>query len=445
MRELVGCVSPNGKPRDAADPFRAEPLALGFDVAIVGLGYVGLPTALGLHESSLSILALDVSRSRLEAMQSGHVDLVDADHLRLRAALGSDRFHLTMESAYLGLADAVIICVPTPLDRHLTPALTALTSACRSAVQRARAGQTIILTSTSYAGTTRELVIEPLQQRGFEIGRDIHVAFSPERIDPGVPDHTQQETPRVVGGATPGCTAKASELLAHLTHHIHKVSSPEAAEMTKLYENTFRAVSLALANEFAEICGTLSLNPIEVTMAAATKPYGFLATFPGPGVGGHCIPCDPHYLLWQLRKVRRTAPVTEQAMVSIAGRPKYVVDRAVEVLSESGRGIRGARILVLGVSYKPGVQDLRESSALEILLELKHRGATIAFHDPLIPQVTLPDGTRLTSTGPGDAANWDLVVVHTLHPGFDYGWAKSAPQVLDGSYRFDSAPHRHLV
>jgi UDP-N-acetyl-D-glucosamine dehydrogenase len=414
-------------------------------VAIVGMGYVGLPTALGLHESSLAVFGIDISGRRLEAIRSGGVDLLDADRQRLEKALGGDTFCLTTESTCLGLADAVIVCVPTPLDRHLTPHLDALVSACRSVVEQARAGQTIILTSTSFAGTTRELLIEPLEARGFTIGRDLYVAFSPERIDPGVPDHTQHATPRVVGGATARCTDKATHLLLHLTERVHAVSSPEAAELTKLYENTFRAVSLALANEFAEICGALSLDPIEVTLAAATKPYGFLATFPGPGVGGHCIPADPHYLLWQLRKVRRTAPVTEQAMMAIARRPKIVVDRAVDVLSAAGRGIRGVRVLVVGVAYKPGVQDLRESSALEILLELRRRGAEVAYHDPLVAQVKLLDNSRLESVAEPHGGEWDLVVMHTVHPGFDYEWATSCPLILDGTYRFDSAPHRALV
>jgi UDP-N-acetyl-D-glucosamine dehydrogenase len=414
-------------------------------VAIVGMGYVGLPTALGLHDSSLTVFGVDVNRKRLEAIRSGAVDIVDADRERLEKALGGERLRLTTESSCLQLADAVIVCVPTPLDRHLTPHLDALISACRAVVENARVGQTIILTSTSYAGTTRELLIEPLQERGFTVGRDLYVAFSPERIDPGVPDHTQQATPRVVGGTTAQCTVKATDLLLRLTERVHAVSSPEAAELTKLYENTFRAVSLALANEFAEICGTLSLDPIEVTLAAATKPYGFLATFPGPGVGGHCIPADPHYLLWQLRKVRRTAPVTEQAMAAIAGRPKVVVDRAVDVLSAAGRGIRGVRVLVVGVAYKPGVQDLRESSALEILVELRRRGAEVAYHDPLIAQVTLLDDSRLESVAEPHGSEWDLVVMHTVHPGFDYEWAKSCPQMLDGTYRFDSASHRALV
>lgn len=414
-------------------------------VAIVGMGYVGLPTALGLHDSSLTVFGVDVSPARIEAIRRGAVDLVEADRERLERALCGDGLHLSCESATLRLADAVIVCVPTPLDRHLTPDLGALRSACGVVVENASVGQTIILTSTSFAGTTRELLIEPLAERGFTVGEDLYVAFSPERIDPGVPDHTQRATPRVVGGATERCTARATRLLLHLTERVHVVSSPEAAELTKLYENTFRAVSLALANEFAEICGALSLDPIEVTLAAATKPYGFLATFPGPGVGGHCIPADPHYLLWQLRKQRRTAPVTEQAMAAITRRPQVVVDRAVDVLSAAGRGIRAARVLVVGVAYKPGVQDLRESSALEILLELRRRGAQVAYHDPLIAQLTLPDGSRLQSVGEPGGGEWDLVLMHTIHPGFDYEWAQACPQVLDGTYRFDAAAHRALV
>jgi nucleotide sugar dehydrogenase len=413
-------------------------------VAIVGLGYVGLPTALGLHDRAITVYGIDVSPARIEAVRSGEVDLIDADRERLRRALDSDCFHTDTNSAALSLADAVVICVPTPLDRHLSPDLGPISAACRTVVEHARPGQTIILTSTSYAGTTRELLTKPLRERGFTIGVDVFVAFSPERIDPGVAHHTQSTTPRVVGGETAECTARATTLLRALTNVVHQVSTPQAAEMTKLYENTFRAVTLALANEFAEICGTLSLDPIEVTAAAATKPYGFLPVYPGPGVGGHCIPCDPHYLLWQLRKVRGRAPLTEQAMASIALRPKHVVNRAVELLSDKGTGLRGARVIVVGVTYKPGVQDLRESSALEILLELKRRGAVVAFHDPLIPHLNLMDGARLESLADPEGADWDLALVHTLHPTFDYQWVKTCPAVLDGTYSFDRTA-RHAV
>jgi len=449
VTHAVYAVSENGR---AAEP-QDSPAQLAVlpergtlrSVAIVGLGYVGLPTALGLHDSSLTVFGIDVSGHRLAAIRAGAVDLVAADQERLGDALTDTDFHLTDDAADVAMADAVIICVPTPLDRHLTPHLRPLSSACRAVVEHARPGQTIILTSTSFAGTARELLAEPLEKRGFTIGTDIYVAFSPERIDPGVPNHTQHATPRVVGGVTAECTARATEVLRRLTSSVHPVSSPEAAEMTKLYENTFRAVTLALANEFAEICGTMSLDPIEVTLAAATKPYGFLASFPGPGVGGHCIPCDPHYLLWQLRRLRRNAPITETAMASIAARPKHVVDRAGEVLSDAARGLRGSRVLVVGVSYKPGVQDLRESSALEILVELKQRGAEVSYHDPLIPHITLPDGSRLSSEPQPHGRDWDLAVMHTLHPGFDYQWVKACPRVLDGTYRFEAVPHRAVV
>jgi nucleotide sugar dehydrogenase len=432
-------------------PVREVTAVRSWSVAVVGLGYVGLPTALGLHEAGVTILGLDISGDRLAAIRANAVDLLPDDHDRLRLALASDRFHLGTGSEPLDgtdplrSADAVIITVPTPVDRHLVPELTALNTACRTVVERARPGQLILLTSTSYAGTTRDLLVEPLRERGLRIGHDIHVAFSPERIDPGVLHHTQRTTPRVIGGVTPACAERARQLLTLLTDTLHEVRSPEAAELTKLYENTFRAVTLALANEFAEICFSLDLAPIEITEAAATKPYGFLALYPGPGVGGHCIPADPHYLLWQLRRERRTAPVTEQAMTAIARRPGVVVDRAAEVLSDAGLGLRGAQVLVVGVSYKPGVQDLRESSALEIIAQLRERGAEVAYHDPLIPTLRLLDGTCLRHEPAPLCHRWDLALLHTLHPDIDYSWAASLPRVLDGTYRFTAAHHRALV
>jgi nucleotide sugar dehydrogenase len=413
-------------------------------VVVVGLGYVGLPTALGLLDAGLTVRGVDISTDRLAAIVNRSVDLLDEDHERLASALACDDFRIGSDLDALALADAVVIAVPTPVDRYLTPDLRALQSATQAVVERARAGQLILLTSTSYAGTTRDLLIKPLQEKGFRVGQDLWVAYSPERIDPGVPQHTQRTTPRVVGGETAECTEQAKQLLSLLTDTVYPLSSPEAAELTKLYENTFRAVTLALANEFADICGTLGLDPIEVTNAAATKPYGFLALYPGPGVGGHCIPCDPHYLIWRLRRERRSAPVTEQALASIARRPGVVADRAAQVLSDEGLGVGGARVLVVGVSYKPGVEDVRESSALEIIRLLRGRGADVSYHDPLIPEIRLEDGVRLYSES-RPAQEWDLVILHTLHPGTDYDWAAGLPRVLDGTYRFDNAPDRLLV
>ncbi|MET9634486.1 nucleotide sugar dehydrogenase, partial [Lentzea sp. NPDC006480] len=330
------------------------------------MGYVGLPTALGLYSGGVRTIGIDISERRLSAIRDGSADLLDEDRLRLIEALGDNNFVLTTDASLLSGAGAVIVCVPTPLDRYLTPDLTPLRAACASVVERVVPGQVLILTSTSFVGTTRELLMEPLLRRGLVPGRDVYVAFSPERIDPGRPDHLQQRTPRVVGGATPECTERARAVLRLVAPIVHQVSSPEASELTKLYENSFRAVTLALANEFAEISRCFGLDPIEVTHAAGTKPYGFLVSYPGPGVGGHCIPCDPHYLLWQLRRSRRTAPIVEEAMRSIARRPRQVVDHAVETLSAAGRGMNGARIVVVGVHLARCLQAAQPLAAVEL-------------------------------------------------------------------------------
>ncbi|MEU6645718.1 nucleotide sugar dehydrogenase [Saccharomonospora sp. NPDC046836] len=414
-------------------------------VAIVGMGYVGLPTALGLHAAGLDVLGIDHNPGRLATISARAADLTEQDHQLLGQALCDARFRLTTEVADAAKADTVIVCVPTPLDAHLTPDLAPLRAACAALVEHVRPGQTLILTSTSFVGTTEELLVQPLRERGFELGSDVFVAFSPERIDPGNAEHTQAATPRVVGGVTDACAERAERVLGQLTPMLHRVSSAEVAELTKLYENSFRAVNIALANEFAEICGTLRLDPMEVTRAAATKPYGFMPFYPGPGVGGHCIPCDPHYLLWQLRRERGAAPLISEAMELIAHRPQRVVERAIEVLAGAGRGIPNARILVVGVAYKPGVQDLRESSALEIIDGLLKRGAQVDYHDPLVGTVRLPGDRALTSVSHPIGEDFDLCIVHTVHPGHDYDWVSGCALVLDATYRFDSAPGRVFV
>lgn len=414
-------------------------------VAVLGMGYVGLPTALRLHDQGMRVIGIDISADRLDAIRAGQVDLIEEQRTELEAALRSDDFGLSTDYAVMAEADAVVLCVPTPIDQHRLPELGPLRAACGEVVRHARVGQTIILTSTSFVGTTRQLLIEPMVARGFTIGSDICVAFSPERIDPGVGNHRQRETPRIIGADTAYCTERAARVIGRLTDQVFAVSSPEVAELAKLYENLFRAVNLALANEIADICQVLQLDPIEVTAAAATKPYGFLACFPGPGVGGHCIPCDPHYLLWQLRQMPQPAPLIELAMTAIAHRPQRVVGRAVEVLATGGVPVHGARVIVVGVSYKPGVQDLRGSSAVEIIDQLIRRGAEVSFHDPLVPSVRLPSGPVLTGETDPEGTDWDLVLIHTLHPGVDYSWAVDCPRVLDATYRFESAKQREVV
>jgi UDP-N-acetyl-D-glucosamine dehydrogenase len=414
-------------------------------IAIVGLGYVGLPTAAALHGECERIIGIDVNEQRLAEIAALEADLAEPDEMRLKEALAEGTLELTTDPSAAAAADAVIICVPTPVDAEQVPDLTALRSACAAVVGHARPGQVIILTSTTYVGTTSELLTVPLARRGLVAGTDIHVAFSPERIDPGNPDHLQQETPRVVGGATAACTTRAAAVIGRLTDAVYLVSSAEAAEATKLYENIFRAVSLALANEFADACGVLGLDPIEVTLAAATKPYGFLGVFPGPGVGGHCIPCDPHYLLWQLGRDGRTLPLIEQAMRSITLRPDQVVRRAAEVLAADGRELAGSRVIVIGASYKTGVRDLRESPALSIIAGLAQAGADVSYHDPLIPDLRLPGGEQMRAVADPRGADWDLAIVHTHQPEADYSWVGDCPRVLDATYQFDAAPHRMVL
>jgi UDP-N-acetyl-D-glucosamine dehydrogenase len=424
-----------GDVRDLSPAFR-------YDVALVGLGYVGLPTALTFHAARCRVLGLDVSPQRLEAIRTERVDLLDSDRRRLRLALDDDDFVLTKDVSRLQEASVVIIAVPTPVDDHLLPDLSILRGACASVVANAVRGQVVILSSTTYVGSTQDLLVGPLVERGLVIGRDVYVAFSPERIDPGNDHDAHEDVARVVGGVSKECARRAMTALGSYAANLYEVSSAQAAEMTKLVENTFRAVNIALANELAEVSRALGLDVAEVIDAAATKPYGFMPFFPGPGVGGHCIPCDPHYLLWQLRAERLSTPVIEQAMAAIAKRPLRVVERVCQVLSLAGRGIHGARVLVLGVSYKPDVEDLRGSPALEILAGLHHLGAETAFHDPLMSSLRLPAGEVLT--GVEDPARYepDLVVVHTLHRCLDLSWLEDVPLVLDTSYRLRDLPQR---
>jgi UDP-N-acetyl-D-glucosamine dehydrogenase len=435
-------------------------------VAVVGLGYVGLPTSIALRNAGCRIVGIDVSGPRLSAIRGGEAELLESEQRDLRRHLASDGFVLTNRVKALDAADLVLICVPTPVDERLAPDPRILRDACASVVRHARPGQTLVLTSTTYVGTTRELLADPLTERGLRVGQDVFVAFAPERIDPGVNAHEQLQTPRVLGGVSEECGERAAAVLRHTCKRLHRVSSPEAAELVKLYENTFRAVNIALAFELAEACGTHGLDAIEVTEGAATKPYGFLPHYPSAGVGGHCIAVDPYYLLSDLRERGRPATVAEEALRKVSGRPRHVAWRAHEVLVQLGRPLPQARVLVVGASYKPGVADTREAPALEIIARLRAEGARVDYHDPLVPALEV-DGVRSRGvTAPAavaagaagaetvtrrldgpvlDPEDYDLAILTTLHPGHDYDWLELCPAVLDCTYRQHAAGRQRFT
>ncbi|HYF25441.1 MAG TPA: nucleotide sugar dehydrogenase [Baekduia sp.] len=401
-------------------------------VAILGLGYVGLPTALALADAGHDVLGVDISARRLEAIRQGAVDLLESDHERLARHIDGPLM-VTDRPAVLADADAVLVCVPTPVDANHDPDLGPLRGAVRMVLDHVREGQLLVLTSTSYVGTTKEMLVEPLLEMGLTPGEDVFVAFAPERIDPGNVVHEQAGVPRVVGGVTDACTERAAELLGRISP-VHAVSAPEVAELTKLHENTFRAVNIAYSYELAHAAQHFGIDPVEVIDAASTKPYGFMRFMPSAGVGGHCIPCDPHYLLKPLQRDGGQAPIIEAAMDAIARRPGRIVGRALGQLREDGIATAAARILVVGAAYKPGVADMRESPALDIIVGLQAAGAHVDYHDALVEEIEGVDG-RMTSVEDPNAADYDLVVLCTVHPGTEPFWKDGAQRLLDCTYQ----------
>jgi UDP-N-acetyl-D-glucosamine dehydrogenase len=414
-------------------------------VAVIGLGYVGLPTALAMYDGAMRVIGLEVSADRVERIRQGEPDLLPDDRQRLHdARRDPDRFVVTTDVAAAAEADAVIVCVPTPVDASLTPDLTWLRTACATVVACARPGQVLILTSTSYVGCTRDLLTEPLSRRGLTPGTDIFVAFSPERINPGSDAFDLASVPRVVGGVTEECALRAAEVLRRVCPVTHLVSSLEAAEMVKLLENTFRAVNIALANEVADVCQRFALNPVEVIDAAATKPFGFMPFYPGPGVGGHCIPCDPHYLLWQLRREHVHPPVISAAMQDISTRPARIVERATEVLDQAGKTLSTSHVLVAGLAYKPNVSDTRESPALDIIAGLARRASRVSVYDPIVPSVRVGERVYASVSGDLRAENYDLVVVCCRHDSMNPELFDGESLVLDATFSLPARAKTHL-
>jgi len=402
-------------------------------VAVVGLGYVGLPLAIEFARAGFRVCGVDTDPQKVKAIRAGRSYIRDVASREVAAAVASGALRATADFGILRAMDALSICVPTPLSKTKDPDLSYVIASVEAVARYVRPGMLIVLESTTYPGTTDEIVIPRLLGNGLRAGRDVFVAFSPERLDPGRADFVLKNTPKVIGGATPACLAVASALYRTIVDRLVPVSSAAAAEMVKLLENTFRAVNIALANEFLMICGKLNLDGWEVIEAAATKPYGFMKFLPGPGVGGHCIPLDPQYLQWKLRTVNYNARFIQLASEINAAMPEYWVLRVAQALNQDGRSLRGRRILVLGVTYKPDVADIRESPALDIIRLLAAWGARVRFHDPFVrslgPRWPAAAAARLT---PAELAAADCVVIVTHHSSYDWEWiARHARRIVD--------------
>jgi UDP-N-acetyl-D-glucosamine dehydrogenase len=385
------------------------------NIGIVGMGYVGLPLGVAFAEAGHDVVGLDVAAPRVEAINRGESFVEDISSERL-TALG-ERLRATTRYADLAHSDAVIIAVPTPLTANREPDLGPLIGSARSLAGVLQKGQLVVLESTTYPGTTRDTFVPLLEESGLAAGTDFNVAFSPERVDPGRTDYQLRNTPKVVGGLTPACHERAVALYREVCDHIVEVSGPEPAELSKLLENVFRAVNIALVNELAMLCDRMGIDVWEVVDAAATKPYGFMRFEPGPGMGGHCLPVDPFYLAWRAREFEMQTEFIELAGEVNQAMPHYCVERITRALNEHSKAVRGSRIVIFGVSYKAGVGDLRESPALKIMRQLQELGGEVAYHDEHVPE--LPQFGLSSESFESAVEGADAAVIVTAHPGVD--------------------------
>ena len=402
-------------------------------VGVLGLGYVGLTEALELARAGFPVTGFDIDGERVRAVREGRSYLVDVSDADLAAVLRAGTLTATDDFQLLGEQDILLICVPTPLGKSKAPDLSYIVSAVEAIRPRLRRGQLVVLESTTYPGTTREVVLPALESTGLRAGVDFHLCFSPERINPGDTAHPPSTIPRVVGGATAECAELAGRLYRRIAPDVVTVSTPEAAEMVKLLENTFRAVNIGLVNELALMCRSFAIDVWEVIEAAGTKPFGFMPFFPGPGLGGHCIPIDPLYLSWKARLTGFEPRFIDLAHQINSSMPRAVVSVVSDALNHRGRSLKGSRFLVLGVSYKRDVNDARESPAIEIIHELERREAEVEYHDPYVARVEVA-GRLLTSVPLDDRrlAGADCVIIATDHTSVDYKRVVDlAPLVVD--------------
>jgi UDP-N-acetyl-D-glucosamine dehydrogenase len=397
---------------------------------VIGLGYVGLPLAVEFAHAGFRVTGIDIDEGRVRQLQRGSSYIPDVPTADVKALVRAGNLTATTDFSVLRRMDTVNICVPTPLSKQRDPDVSYIVSATEQVRKYLHAGMLVILESTTYPGTTDELILPQLQSTGMKVGSDFFLAFSPERVDPGNPQFTTRNIPKVVGGVTPACTEMALRLYRQRLDHVVPVSSTQVAEMVKLLENTFRSVNIGLVNELALMCKRLDIDVWEVIRAASTKPFGFMPFYPGPGLGGHCIPIDPFYLSWKAR-----ASGFEARFIELAGHvnghmPDHVVELVAEALNRQGRAIRGSQVLVLGVAYKAEIDDVRESPSLDIMEKLHERGARIQYSDPYVPSIRFRGGLmRHVPLTASNVKKFDCVVIATAHKAIPYskvlGWSRA--------------------
>lgn len=413
----------DGNIDDVAQTLRQKIQSHTANVAVIGLGYVGLPLAVEMGKVGFAVTGVDTSARKVELVESGKSDVQGISEFEVAGLRAVGKLCATQDYGIIEVADVVVVCVPTPLDKTRDPDVSFILHAFGEIKTRLHKGQLLILESTTYPGTTHELVLPLLEDGGLKVGQDFYLAFSPERVDPGNQIYTITNTPKVVGGITAVCTDMASHFYCQFVSEVVPVSSTQTAEMAKLLENTFRSVNIGLVNEVALMCDRLGVDVWEVIDAAATKPFGFMPFYPGPGLGGHCIPIDPHYLAWKLKTLNFNARFIELASEVTRSMPAHVVSKVVDALNDFEKSLKGSSILVLGVTYKPNVGDIRESPALDILEMLQDKGAHIAYHDPYVAQLHVDtlslSCAELTETQLKSA---DCVVITTNHKAYDYDW-----------------------
>lgn len=396
---------------------------------IIGLGYVGLPLSMALTEAGFSVTGYDISKSKVKLLNSGKSDIDDIPDNVVKKAVSSGAFRATTDPKSISQMDTISICVPTPLSKTKDPDVSYILSAMDWVRSNISKGALVVLVSTTYPGTTEDLILPLLEEKGMKVGTDFFLAFSPERVDPGNQKYDTKNTPRVVGGITDNCTKVAKYFYEQTIPYVHAVSSTQAAEMVKLLENTFRSVNIGLVNEVALMCHRMKMDVWEIIDAAATKPFGFMPFYPGPGLGGHCIPIDPHYLSWKLKSLNYSARFIELAGDINSHMPEWVLERINTILNDRfAKSVNKSSVLVLGIAYKRDIKDMRESPSLDVIKLLEDRGARVYYNDPYVPEFRLKDrlykSKKLTASLLGKV---DLVVILTDHTLYNY------QQIVDGA------------